>query len=234
MIMEVGGPARGSGEGERAQPLDLGLVLPSLSLITPAGVISRHENDNRLLELVVFLATIAATIGDLSQLDPSTGEVAFLQIALAEDLAELARVVADQIEHPRLLLILDVCERVERCLVLAFVGKGARFVVGILLGERRGMAVDARLRLAAPHQTGPAAHFDAALFRGAVLNAGRAFALALIRFALSAGGRFRDPTKSASAKARLAARASPSMSTKAPSQMGKRGAMLGDSKCRVI
>jgi nitric oxide reductase large subunit len=70
------------GEEQRAQPLVLGLVLASLSLIARAAVISRHENDNRLLELVVFLATIAAAIGYLSQLGPSTGEVA--NIALAE------------------------------------------------------------------------------------------------------------------------------------------------------
>src|SRR5262249_47778172 len=40
------------GEEQRAQPLVLGLVLASLSLIARAAVISRHENDNRLLELV--------------------------------------------------------------------------------------------------------------------------------------------------------------------------------------
>ena len=39
------------------------------------------------------------------------------------DLAELARVVADQIEHPRLLLILDVGERVERRLVSALIAR---------------------------------------------------------------------------------------------------------------
>jgi len=56
--------------------------------------------------------------------------------SVAQDLAELARVVADQIEDPRLLLILDVGERVERRLVSAFIGKSARFIVEILLGRR--------------------------------------------------------------------------------------------------
>jgi nitric oxide reductase large subunit len=88
------------GEEQRAQPLVLGLVLASLSLIARAAVISRHENDNRLLELVVFLATIAAAIGYLSQLGPSTGEVA--NIALAEIFPRIVR-----FERERLVVIVE-------------------------------------------------------------------------------------------------------------------------------
>jgi hypothetical protein len=216
------------GEEQRAQPLVLGLVLASLSLIARAAVISRHENDNRLLELVVFLATIAAAIGYLSQLGPSTGEVANcprrdIPAPAGSSVrarapcghsrgpcrpSELARVVADQIEDPRPLLILDVGERVERRLVSALIGKSARFIVEILLGRRRGMTVDARLRLTTPHQTVAAVTLTQ-LFFAALYGARRALPLLSCHVPLlSEGGS--EPLQSASAKARLAATASPS------------------------
>src|SRR5262249_42030134 len=58
--------------------------------------------DNRLLELVVFLATIAAAIGYLSQLGPSTGEVA--KIALAEI---FSRQQVVRVERERFVVIVE-------------------------------------------------------------------------------------------------------------------------------
>jgi len=95
-----------------------------------------------------------------------------------------------------------VGERVERRLVSALIGKSARFIVEILLGRRRGMTVDARLRLVA-------AVTLTQLFFAALYGARRALPLLSCDVPLvSEGGS--EPLQSASAKARLAATASPS------------------------
>jgi len=95
-------------------------------------------------------------------------------------------------------VILDVGERVERRLVSALIGKVARFIVEILLGRRRGMTVDARLRLTAPHQTVAAVTLTQ-LFFAALYGARRALPLLSCDVPLvSEGGS--EPLQSASAR----------------------------------
>src|SRR5262249_24476524 len=165
---------------------------------------------NRVLELAVLLARAGTAVRNLRELLFRLGEIALLQVALAEilacaqiirierqralvvvetlvDVAELPRRVDDHVQHARLLLLLDARQKIARFLEMAFIGESDGFSVEVLICQRSRMAVDASLLLAAPHIAVPATNLGAALMPSAVFVADGAFALGLLgRFGIAA------------------------------------------------
>ena len=134
---------------------------------------------------LIVLAWTAAAVGDLVELLLGLPDIVFQEIGLAEilarlgvigidrerltvivdalvDIAELARRVADQVQHLRRVAVLDAEEQRQRLGVARLEHELAGSKIEILIGQSRRPAVDAGVSAAAPHLPGGAARLDAA------------------------------------------------------------------------
>src|SRR5215471_8006803 len=143
-----------------------------------------YMRGDRLHQQLVIVARAAAAIGDLHQLLLGFDHVILEQIGLAEiltrlgvvgidrqrlavvldalvDIAELARRVADQVEHLRIVLVLDAEQERQRVGIMRVEHEIASREIQILVAQSGGVGVKASFGTAAPHPSRSTARLHA-------------------------------------------------------------------------